>query len=390
VISASEDKTIRIWDFRTGSQIRTIPVRGRTLAAFAATPDGRRGITFSDGLSVWDLESGAEVRSLRGVGSDRIALSRDGRRAIVASLSEFKLWDLEAEDHSGLYSIDHGQVVSVAVTTDGRNVVSAHQEGAIKIWKLEGKEEPRVVSAFSSINSMALTHDGGRALVINDKSLFELDLIRLTEPRKVGDFQQYCDVLAVSPDGRRAATAHRGSICVWDLENGERLLSLPAHSDYIRALLFAPNGSLISGSWDGTIKVWSLERNTNLLTLQSGAVGVLSLSRDGGLLASGSASFPSAIRMWDTNSGEQKHVFPGQAAGNVSSLAMTPDGRRVIAAFGNKVIRLLDVSAGRFIADFFPEGRINSCAAAPDGTSFVLGDMLGRVHFLRLEGMDSI
>jgi hypothetical protein len=42
---------------------------------------------------------------------------------------------------------------------------------------------------------------------------------------------------------------------------------------------------------------------------------------------------------------------------------------------------------GKEVASFSGEGAFSGCAFAPDGVTVVAGDVSGRVHFLRLEGV---
>jgi WD40 repeat protein len=61
VVSASDDKMLKIWDFASGRILATLEGHAESVLACAVTPDGRRVISASDDktLKVWDLESRA-------------------------------------------------------------------------------------------------------------------------------------------------------------------------------------------------------------------------------------------------------------------------------------------------------------------------------------------
>ena len=67
-VSASDDRTLRLWDLSTGQTIRMLEGHGDSVKGVAVTPDGRRAVSAShDGtLRLWDLESGQTIRKLEG------------------------------------------------------------------------------------------------------------------------------------------------------------------------------------------------------------------------------------------------------------------------------------------------------------------------------------
>jgi WD40 repeat protein len=135
---------------------------------------------------------------------------------------------------------------------------------------------------------------------------------------------------------------------------GPLIRTLQGHTSGVRAVAVTPDGRrAVSGSDDHTLKVWDLERGEELATLQ------------------GHTSW-------------------------VSAVAVTPDGRRAVSASGDDTLKVWDIStglnagleSGEVIADFSAEGALWACAVAPDGETFVAAGASGRVHFLRLEGVE--
>jgi len=67
-------------------------------------------------------------------------------------------------------------------------------------------------------------------------------------------------------------------------------------------------------------------------------------------------------------------------------VAVTPDGRQAVSASQDRTLKVWDIGSGKLVATFSGEGALYACAVAPDGT-IVAGEISGRVHFLRLEGV---
>jgi len=62
-VSASSDKTLKVWDLETGSALCTLAGHTRGVNGVAVTADGRRAVSASSDktLKVWDLETGSVV-----------------------------------------------------------------------------------------------------------------------------------------------------------------------------------------------------------------------------------------------------------------------------------------------------------------------------------------
>ncbi len=51
-------------------------------------------------------------------------------------------------------------------------------------------------------------------------------------------------------------------------------------------------------------------------------------------------------------------------------------------------LKVWDFKTGKLIATFNGDSELKCCAVASDGVTIVAGESSGRVHFLRVEGID--
>jgi WD40 repeat protein len=60
VVSASADKTLRVWDLASGACLRVLEGHGMTVTCVGTSPEGGRAVSGSADktLRVWDLETG--------------------------------------------------------------------------------------------------------------------------------------------------------------------------------------------------------------------------------------------------------------------------------------------------------------------------------------------
>ena len=168
------------------------------------------------------------------------------------------------------------------------------------------------------------------------------------------------------------------------------LLNLGAKTFYESAttISITPDGKyLISGSTDKTIKVWNLQTKKLLFTLKghSKEVSAVTITPDGKYLISGSKD--KTIKIWDLENREEIFTFTGHTE-SINAIKVTSNGQRVISASSDKTIQVWDFASREIIAKFTGESAIKCCAVAPDDVTIVAGEESGRIHFLRLQGVE--
>jgi hypothetical protein len=141
-VSASLDKTLKVWDLDSGQELRTLAGHSASVSGVAVTADGRRAVSASwdNTLKVWDPDSGQELRTLAGHSGSvsGVAVTADGRRAVSASEDNtLKVWDPDSGQELRTLAGHSGSVSGVAVTADGRRAVSASWDNTLKVWDLD-------------------------------------------------------------------------------------------------------------------------------------------------------------------------------------------------------------------------------------------------------------
>jgi hypothetical protein len=103
-------------------------------------------------------------------------------------------------------------VTSVAVTPDGRYVVSGSWDRTVRIWELAtGKEVRRLIGQQGHVESVAVTPDG-RYIVSggNDATLRLWELATGEEIRRFAGHEGHVRSVAVTPDGRYVVSRKLG------------------------------------------------------------------------------------------------------------------------------------------------------------------------------------
>ena len=149
--------------------------------------------------------------------------------------------------------------------------------------------------------------------------------------------------VAVSADGRRAVSgADDGTVRVWDLDTGQQQAELTGHNGRVHAVAVSADGRrAVSGGDDGTVRVWDLDTGQQQaeLTGHKGRVHAVAVSADGRRTVTGADD--STVRAWDLEKGVEFAFFTADS--EITELAVTPAGTRVIAGTSTGQVHLLEL-----------------------------------------------
>ena len=110
-------------------------------------------LTQAGGPLLRTLESYARVQA--------VALSADGRHVVSGSDDKtMKVWELETGRELHTLEGHTDKVQAVAVSADGRHVVSGSDDKTMKVWELETGRELRTLESYARVQAVALSADG--------------------------------------------------------------------------------------------------------------------------------------------------------------------------------------------------------------------------------------
>ena len=142
IVSASADKTLRVWDAETGAMLRQLEGHTEGVYGCAVDPQGRWIVSASEDetLRVWDAETGAMLRQLEGHTETVWGCPVDPQGRWIVSASEdetLRVWD--AETGAMLRQLEgHTETVyGCAVDAQGRWIVSASEDKTLRVWDAE-------------------------------------------------------------------------------------------------------------------------------------------------------------------------------------------------------------------------------------------------------------
>ncbi|HEX7836373.1 MAG TPA: AAA family ATPase, partial [Kofleriaceae bacterium] len=381
VVSASRDKTLKVWDLGTGALLATLEGHADDVTACAVTPDGRCVVSASRDktLKVWDLETGVVVATLEGHAArvDACTVAPDGRRVASASWEDrtLKVWDLETGALVATRDGHAAQVTACAVASDGRHVVTASKDRTLKVWDVGTGAPVTALEGYAFwVTACAVTPDGQYVVsALGDGTLKVWDLGTGVLVATLEGHADRVTACAVTPDGRRVVSASDDrTLKVWDLGTGALVTTRAGHARWVAACAVTPEGwRVVSASDDNTLKVWDLGTGAVVATLEDHAdrVTACAVTPDGRCAVS--ASDDRTLKVWDLGTGALVATLEGHAD-MVAACAVAPDGWRVVSASDDKTLKVWNLGTGALVATLEDHAeRVTACAVTPDGQRVV-------------------
>jgi WD40 repeat protein len=253
----------------------------------------------------------------------------------------------------------------------------AHADDAPRVFMQTGHS--------ALIQAMALSPDGTQLAVADMSGAIRIwDAAQRKQIFQIGPLTMPAWSLAWSPDGRTLYSgdtkgwlgihepANETTVGAWQpLRSGKEA----------RALAVRKDGLVAIGGLDREIVIYRHEDKSELARLDTGeGTGALAFSPDGSLLFSGNCE---AVKAWDTRDWQVRwEVKPPDC---LYALAPTPDGQRLLAAFGRFLagskdprIHMLSAKDGGLLGTLEgAEGITASIQVASDGKTAVSTTMSG-------------
>jgi len=377
VLTASDDKTARIWDVATGMEIRRFEGHGGSVSCAVFSPDGSQVLTAADKTALlWDVASSMEIRRFGGHGGavDGAIFSPDGSQVLTASRDKTaRLWDVASGKEVRRFDGHRGYVASAVLSPDGSRVLTASTDKTARLWDAAGKELRRFEGHEAWVTSAVFSPDGSQVLTASsDKTARLWDAATGKEVRRFGDHGGAVDSAIFSPDGSQVFIGSAdGSFLIWDVFTGKeiRRFEVHGHGDMVSTAAFSPEGSrVVTASYDTTARLWDTATGADGRRFEGnkGWVTSATFSPDGSHVLT--ASWDETAGLWDSATGKEVCRFLGHA-GPVYRAVFSPDAKVVLTASSDQTTRLWDAATGKEIRRF--EGHediVNSAAFSPEGS----------------------
>ena len=258
--SASDDKTVRVWDVTAGKALQVIPGHARQMQHALFTSDG---LTLF--MAGWG-DGGSEVRQVD---------VRTGKT--VGSILE-----------------SDGSVDSLIASPDGKLLASAGLDRRVNIWDAITR---KWVDTVPGAVALAFSADGKRLAASDADDPTNVTVWDLATRKPTVTLRGHIESVshgAFSPDGLMLATGGDWTVRIWNAKTGAQVRSHKMTSRSSGVCFSADGRWLAAAGTDMPVKVWEAASGKQVASLRGQSA--IAFHRDG-LLATGSDDRTS-ILLW--------------------------------------------------------------------------------------------
>jgi serine/threonine protein kinase len=304
ILCGGDDQRVRLLEAATGREVKQFTDFSAPIRSIAVAGDG--GVFVTGG--------GYYVA--------------EGSKAIPREC-RVQVWDMKEKTERARFEGHREPVASVAISADGRRVLSACSHDQVRLWDVPARRQQGLFGDTNGNEAVAMTPDGKWGLhVAHGREICLLDLDKGVEVR------------------RFPGMAIGGSIhCLRFAANGEHVLSGCTRFVFDKGV-FTP--------LDCGLRLWDSQRGRELRHFEGhGAhVRACAFSRDGRFVLSGSGTatlflggaqpIDCTVRLWDAATGKELRRFEGHTAA-VQAVDLAPDGRFGLSVADDRTIRLWEL-----------------------------------------------
>lgn len=396
-----------------GRLLREIGGDFRHVSALEFSPDGSHLLVASrhHGARLYTAD-GALLRTIGAPDADvlSVAFSSNGRSVFIGHIEEpLRRWTLEGELEA-TYPDSSLNVQDLAVSRDGAHVAAALHDGSARVWPVAGGE-PRILKdgpgGWGPVRSVGFVGDGKWLATAHDDGSLGIWKLDGTLLHRIPAHSGTIWDIVVRRDGPRGSEVvtlgFDRQAAVWELPGWERRLKdvrrpahiLRGHTDWVTTGAVTPEGDIVTGGTDGFVRRWLMAEGTprlllgakdyyrfatfhpsNPWVLSGKGVGAVLIDESGALLRAFSAVDPAHEALPDA-----ERIRAEALLGPVVEAQFSGDGARFATVnHGDNKVRIWNVDGGLVGALEGGSKPMTSLCLRSDPPIVVAGDGVGAVY----------
>jgi WD40 repeat protein len=253
LIAATTRDGVYLWAWMAGDKPVKVPIGDSRVMAVRFSPSGKLLGIGGDGrigAYLWDLKASKVVRTLRSEKGDSrfytygLAFTPDSKfLALPAERESFAppaarerkailFWDTESGEVVRRFDTGPFEHRGVLISRDGQWLAASGMEQKINVWNLRTGEEMgrEAIGHEGSIHGVQFSPDGKNVVTASDDGTIRIWDATTGRQQKVLRHEYWVRGMAVSPDGKWiASNSLDKTVRLWDMATGKEVYRLPGH-----------------------------------------------------------------------------------------------------------------------------------------------------------------
>jgi WD40 repeat protein len=398
---------IKVWETHTGKLLHEHRVQTIDLLPVALSPDGMHlawAGASDQAIHLWDLAKGRENLVFTGNrnGPLSVAFANDSRTAITLGTEwrrpfvvrgsvvmhqlvqwALRQWDADSGRELSARQVDPGlEAARSALSPNGGLVASVTNKGTLRVWDMAaaGKllhswQIPTITTVsrwdnqvekilYPAIGNICFSADGKSVVAAgSEKMVYQWEVATgRVRSLPVPEGAQGC---ILSPDNKTLAVSYgnggHGRVVLLDATTGQALHRVPEVKDRVLCFAFSPDCRTLAAAEGNRIHLWEVasgQERARFTKSLADLVLWVSFSPDGEIVASGGGRAHATVELWRAVTGEKFSRHVGDLSA-VTSLAFSPNGKRLASAGDDNTVLIWDV-AGSSVAKSPPAVHLSN------------------------------
>jgi WD40 repeat protein len=392
IVTASDDKTARIWDIKTGKTDFILQHDNHVRNA-DFNSKGDKILTTSDYLiRTWDVNNGNLLMLFRGheFWINSAFFSKNGNFILSSSMDgSVRLWDSNKGTLISKFTIPEIEVIQAIFSPDDKKILASYKDFIAREWDILTGKLLKIYEGHNEvINSISYNLNGKKILTssrdntarIWDSATGQTLHVLNNQVESANNEAGGVTSAYFSPDGKKIITLGGFNVehqCygtrIWDSETGKLILYFKGHLHEVKSLCFSPNGKYVlstMGNLLGKDITFIFELNSGKIVHSIKLNSVFTSRIEFNYKSKGSQLLQiedqNYVRIIDLSTGNYLTFNDccgnnsKKWSGNLRTAFFSPDGNYVITACFNNLFRVWDLKSGMVIKTFEEKNRKNN------------------------------